>query len=73
MEIETERKEMHNPPLTRWPETFKTAYLRCPKCGRGQLKCRKTKSMSATAQRREYVCRTCSIIIPAVAIMAQPA
>ncbi|MFZ4394636.1 MAG: ogr/Delta-like zinc finger family protein [Kiritimatiellia bacterium] len=57
--------------LSRWPETFATSFLRCPKCG-GRLRMRNSRAVTATAHKVDYVCRTCKILIPAVAMMAKP-
>ena len=53
-------------PLTRWPETFATSFLRCPKCGR-KPRCRKTEVITAETHTAEFVCKKCKIVIPAIA------
>jgi hypothetical protein len=57
--------------LARWPETFATSFLRCPKCGKGRLKCRKTEVITETAHKTQYECQKCQIVILAVSMMAK--
>jgi hypothetical protein len=55
-----------------WPETFATSFLRCPKCGKGRLACRKTEVVNGDSRKAQFICRPCKLIIPAIAMMAKP-
>ena len=60
----------HSKNLLRWPETFGTSFLRCPKC-KGRLHMQKTKIINDHARKVSYICAPCNILVPAVAMMAK--